>query len=81
MATLTGIRVFSGSGTGGNHDRNKWQPSREYAVGDDHNGIEDFLPILVVERGHSMGDPPDGVGFPGSSRMLDEIGMSHSFFF
>ena len=43
------------------------------AVGDDDNGLEDFLIAVIVQTGEPMGQPGDGVGLAGTGAVLNKI--------
>lgn len=44
---------------------------KHVAVGHDQHGVEQFFMFGVVEIGQEVGGPSDGIGFPGTSRVLD----------
>ena len=52
----------------------------DIAVGHDQHRVEHLLVRGVVQVGQEVSRPGDGVGFPRSGRMLDEVFMSRAFF-
>ena len=43
------------------------------AVGDDDNGLEDLLVVVIVQAGEPVGQPGDGIGLTGTGAVLNEI--------
>ena len=43
------------------------------AVGDNDDGLEDLLVVVIVQAGKPVGKPGDGVGLAGTGAVLNEI--------
>ena len=43
------------------------------AVGDDDDGLEDFLVVVIMQAGEPVGQPGNGVGLAGTGAVLNEI--------
>jgi len=48
----------------------------DLAVGDDDDGVEHRLVVVVVERGQAVGEPSDGIGLAAAGGVLDEVALS-----